>query len=128
MWPGLTSSALPFAAISILRTATSISSSISTTSPLTFAAAWNQLEATELLLSFGADPNVADKTGGTALMLAAQHGSKELVGLLLRHGANAKAKDNFGNTVLQHADWRKDGDGAAVRKLSLSRAGQRLPA
>lgn len=85
--------------------------------PLSFAAAWNQLDAARLLLQLGADPNVVDKTGGTPLMLAAQHGSPELVKMLLDHNANAKAKDNANNTVLTHASWREDDKGETVRKL-----------
>jgi ankyrin repeat protein len=85
--------------------------------PLSFAAAWNQLNAAKLLLRLGADPNLADKSGGTPLMLAAQHGSPELVALLIKHGADVKAKDKAGNTVVMHADWREGFDRSEVREL-----------
>jgi uncharacterized protein len=91
--------------------------------PLTFAAAWNQLDAARLLLQLEADPNVADKSGGTALMLAAQHGGPEFVKLLLKYKADARARDKAGNTVLMHADWREGGDCDLMRELILKASG-----
>jgi ankyrin repeat protein len=69
------------------------------------------------LLAEGADPNIADKLGGTALMLATQHGSIPLIKLLLKFGADVHAADKAGNTVIMHADWRETGDSLKVREL-----------
>jgi len=41
--------------------------------------------------------------GGTALMLAAQKGHKEVVKLLLKKGANVNAKNDLGWTALDFA-------------------------
>jgi len=91
--------------------------------PLSFAAAWNQVDAARSLLLLSANPNTADEMGGTPLMLAAQHGSIELVKLLLKHGANVKAKDKAGNTALAHAHWREGDDGEAVGEVIRKAAG-----
>ncbi len=54
-----------------------------------------------LLLEKGADPNVRDADGETALMLAIRAGSTELVRLLLDNGADLNTRDNHrGNTAL----------------------------
>jgi ankyrin repeat protein len=56
------------------------------------------VDAIELLLAQGADPNATNAAGATALMRAA--GSYEKVRLLLAHGANPNAKSALGNTAL----------------------------
>src|SRR2546421_12486984 len=85
--------------------------------PLSFAAAWNQLAAAKVLLSRKADPNVADLTGGTPLMLAAQHGNAKLVRELLRHKADVHARDKADQTVLMHPEWRTQPDKNIKRLL-----------
>ncbi|PVU90679.1 hypothetical protein BB561_004773 [Smittium simulii] len=49
------------------------------------------LEAVELLLKLGADPNAIDIRGNTPLTLAAMSGYTEIVLLLLQHGADPKS-------------------------------------
>ena len=49
-------------------------------------------EITELLLSKGADVNIKDIQGKTALIFAATYGNKEIVELLLSNGADVNAK------------------------------------
>jgi ankyrin repeat protein len=52
------------------------------------------------LLAFGADPNLADNRGVTALMEAAVHGSEESVRMLIAAGADLALKDAAGNTIV----------------------------
>jgi uncharacterized protein len=50
-------------------------------------------ELTRLLLSKGANPNIASNRGFTPLMRAAGHGNIEVVKLLLKSGANINLRD-----------------------------------
>jgi ankyrin repeat protein len=61
------------------------------------------LEEVKALLDQGANVNAADKTGTTALMLAAKHGKSDVVSTLLAKGANIYATDNHGQTALKIA-------------------------
>ncbi len=54
-------------------------------------------------LKAGANPNVSDDQGKTALMLAAQHGDAALMTELLESGASKGHKDRKGRTVLEYA-------------------------
>lgn len=58
---------------------------------------------TSMLLEAGADPNVQNIYGHSALMLAAREGSDELVQLLLDAGANVKSQCQYGQTALSYA-------------------------
>ena len=66
--------------------------------PLSYAALWSDADKLELLLEHGADPNLSDDQGATALLLGA--GSLEKVRLLLAAGADPNARSNLGNTPL----------------------------
>lgn len=58
----------------------------------------------EILLKNGADPNLKDKNGKTALMHAVvMLGTEKTVNLLLEYGADPNLKDNEGYTALMHA-------------------------
>jgi ankyrin repeat protein len=46
-------------------------------------------EAVEVLLAAGADPNVREASGLTAIDLAEEHGSHDIVASLLRAGAKS---------------------------------------
>lgn len=65
------------------------------------------------LLKSGAEPNVRDETGATALMYAAAFASPECVRLLLEAGANVNGTNANGSTALMWAT----GDAAKVRLL-----------
>ncbi len=63
------------------------------------------------LLEKGADPNIPDKLGRTALMHAcAELAGKEVVSLLLENGADPSLKDYSGASALVHAINKGDRD------------------
>ncbi|XP_075883311.1 ankyrin repeat, SAM and basic leucine zipper domain-containing protein 1 [Nelusetta ayraudi] len=54
----------------------------------------------DLLLSRKADPNVADRSKTTCLMLAAREGYTKVINLLVSHGAELDSQDGMGFTAL----------------------------
>lgn len=60
-------------------------------------------ETIPVLLARGADPDIPDNEGKTALMWAAFHARQELVELLLAGGADLALRDHAGWTALMHA-------------------------
>lgn len=60
------------------------------------------------LLTFGANPNLADKQGVTPLMLASQLGYVEGIAILVSKGAKVDASNDAGETPLILAVHRKD--------------------
>ena len=74
-----------------------------------------------LLLERGADPNVANKDGDTALMFAAWRAGRGLVQALIEKGADPSAKNGEGKPVLKWASGRDEiakviQDAAAAKK------------
>jgi ankyrin repeat protein len=57
----------------------------------------------EMLIKYGADPNIKDKDGNTALYSAASCGRREFVEILLSTGADPNIKNNSGGTALSSA-------------------------
>ncbi len=55
------------------------------------------------LIRHGADVNLQNKYGHTALMLAAKYGQVDLVRILLKHGARVGVRDDSGHTALDYA-------------------------
>ncbi len=70
------------------------------TSILMEAAVRGNVEVMKLLIEHGADVNMADKDGWTALMGAVVQGHTESVKLLLKHGAKVRARNHNGETAL----------------------------
>lgn len=68
--------------------------------PLHRAALKGALEALQILLENGADPNAATKWGGTALLFAASQGHLEVVEELIKHKADVNALSKFGSRPL----------------------------
>jgi Ankyrin repeats (3 copies)/Ankyrin repeats (many copies) len=74
--------------------------------PLLFASrghCFKDVSVLRLLLEHGADINVQNRIGWTALHGASYKGALEVVRLLLERGADVEAKDNDGQTALQVA-------------------------
>lgn len=70
--------------------------------PLSGAIASERWENAKFLIAKGAD--IRSDTGeGTALIMAARHGSRELVELLVGKGADVRAKNRSGLTALHYA-------------------------
>jgi ankyrin repeat protein len=64
--------------------------------------------AVETLLDHGADPEIADFEGYTALMHAVKSKHLPTVQLLLKYGADISRRDAYGGTVLHHASHAKE--------------------
>ena len=60
-------------------------------------------QAVDLLLKNGADPNIQNKSGETALMVVVSQGKLPIVDLLLKNGANPDIQNKDGNTALMMA-------------------------
>jgi ankyrin repeat protein len=71
--------------------------------PLQWAAHWNDLETVKALLAAGARPNVASRYGITPLHEAATLGNAAIVNALLRAGAQANTAYGEGETALMVA-------------------------
>jgi len=63
-------------------------------------------DTVRLLIKYGADVSVRDKTNSTPLHLAAFSGSSETVRLLLEHGADVTVPDGSHRTPLHLASSR----------------------
>ena len=84
----------------------------------------------DLLLARGAQVNVKDNNGVTALMLASRNGRVEVVQALLAKGAEINAKDKDGATALLHASRYRPRGGRAVAARKKGRhqcQGQQRP-
>ncbi|CAD0043475.1 unnamed protein product [Aureobasidium pullulans] len=90
--------------------------------PLSYAAGLNSLEAVRLLISAGADPNLASEAKGyggfTPLLCAASRGHENTVSVLIDNGANVRSKDHEGRNALTHAS---ECGSRAVTRLLLDR-------
>src|SRR5215204_1392379 len=71
--------------------------------PLQWAAHWNDLETVKALLAAGAKPSLANRYGVTPLHEAATIGSAAIVGTLLRAGAKPDVTYGDGETALMLA-------------------------
>jgi ankyrin repeat protein len=71
--------------------------------PLLYAARQNSLEAAKMLVKAGADLNLADPDGTSAMVMAIVNGHYDLPVYLLEHGADPNIADKFGRTALYAA-------------------------
>lgn len=84
------------------------------TTPLMYAVFYSDAATVRILLDRGANPNIANDAGATALMWAA--GDLEKTRLLVDHGADVNARSDGGRTPLMITAGR-GGSGAAVKFL-----------
>jgi ankyrin repeat protein len=63
----------------------------------------NEFEAAKMLIATGADVNVRDLDGRTALMMSAKNDYTEIAQLLITAGADVNARDDDGETALMWA-------------------------
>jgi ankyrin repeat protein len=70
---------------------------------LHFAANYGSQAIIDLLLQYGADPNITTEKGYTVLHLAARDGNIELANLLLQYRADINVQDYWGDTPLHWA-------------------------
>jgi hypothetical protein len=68
-----------------------------------FARTTRDIAGIELLLSLGADPNLANAEGNDPLMMTSRHGLVEAVIILLHAGADPKRANRYGTTALMQA-------------------------
>lgn len=73
--------------------------------PLIWAVFENRKGVISLLLKLGANPNVPNRDGHTALIRSVIHGDEEsdVVAMLINAGANVNAKDKMGCSALSYA-------------------------
>jgi uncharacterized protein len=69
------------------------------------ASASNHYYGVELLLRYGASPNLQNAQGNTALMYACDGGYVEVVGLLMHYGASPDVQNGSGATALMWASY-----------------------
>ena len=75
--------------------------------PLLYASSYGFYEVSNLLLDYGADPNIPDDWGQTPLMWASYKGHEEIVRLLLESGADPNIKDDDGDNALIIAERKE---------------------
>ena len=68
------------------------------------------------MLEQGADPNVQDNSGYTALTYACRNGEPEMIQMLLDAKVDPNVQDKYGYTALMYACRDRDTDTATVRK------------
>ncbi|KAK5658146.1 hypothetical protein OQA88_2119 [Cercophora sp. LCS_1] len=87
--------------------------------PLHLAASKGDVDATKLLLRFGADPNIIGDFARTPLHLACRHAQDQVVSLLLSAGADPAARDHQGMSPMPYATVYPQRPDGVIRCLSL---------
>ena len=84
--------------------------------PLHAVAVWGDVQAAEVLLRNGADPNAAGEDGYTPLHEAVEQGHHDLCNILLQNGALVHARNRDGATAADIA--AVNNDPAMIKLLS----------
>lgn len=84
--------------------------------PLHYAAEWKLDNAVTVLLEKGANPNIRNANGETAIFNAIKSDSSSTIDLLMRKGAQKNSRDYLGNTPL-HACVRWDSKNSAMKLI-----------
>jgi len=93
--------------------------------PLHVAVKLNRVELVKILISAGANVNVADgKSGHTPLHLAAESGQLDVVELLLAKRADIQLASYYGCTAMQSASARAHNN---IVKLLVEHGAETLP-
>ena len=87
-----------------------LKSPVNRRTPLLSAAAWGSPEEVDLLLSAGAQVDLPDDQGQTALMVAIEKGRPENIACLLKYHASVRVKNKAGNTALSLAYANRAGN------------------
>lgn len=82
------------------------------------SARWGHLELLKLLIKEGAELELRDDVGRTALLWAAEYGRSEAVALLLDLGSDPNVRDIQGMSPLHHASNRAHPDTIKVRGIN----------
>jgi hypothetical protein len=96
--------ALAFAALAALGTPSALAAAKKAANPLIAAVKQGQLDKVAALVAHGANVNLADAFGNTALMYAANDGKLDIANYLLDHGAFVAAENKFGWMALGFAE------------------------
>jgi ankyrin repeat protein len=80
-----------------------------------------------ILIRLGADINLHDKIGKTALHYAAQEKREQIVRILIEAGADVNSQDIHGNSPLGDAVFYARDSGAVIRILRKNGADDNLP-
>lgn len=86
------------------------------TSALMFASIYGYTEMVKLLIENGADVNLRDKNGATALTSSAWAGNADIVEILIKNKADINAKHNIGRTALWFAVAQNHSDVVEIIK------------
>jgi len=79
------------------------------------------VDVAELLLAHGIDPNARNKSGDTALLIAADmFAGPAFFRLLLEHGADASVRDKEGESAIDKIFSRVDGQGQPLTQKRIS--------
>jgi ankyrin repeat protein len=84
---------------------------------LMYAVIDEENEVVKLLLENGANVNIQDDNGYTALHFASKENLLDVAKLLLEHGANTNTQDVHGNTPLFWAVFKSKGEGKMIKLL-----------
>ena len=94
---------------------------------LIYSIIFKKLNVFEFCKDKGADVNLQDKSGWSALHFACQDNNYDFVVALIQYGANPNLQDIYGNTPLWKAVYSSQGKGEVIKILLSKNADKNLP-